>query len=96
MAVYEGNVISGKPEGFGKIYFRNKSYFEGEFLNGLDFMELLYFLIQCPTKRGRSMTFKSQGRNISRILKKDTLMRGCGEKIYSMVMGFKSLGIKIK
>ncbi len=32
--VYCGEWINNKPDGFGKIYFPNEDYFEGEFYEG--------------------------------------------------------------
>lgn len=62
---------------------------------GLQFMEFLYFHIQCPTTKAKFLVFKLQGKDTSSILKMDTLMRGCGKKICSMDMEFRSLGTVI-
>lgn len=67
----------------------------GNFSMGLQFTEFLFFLILCLTIREKLMAFKPQGKDTSNILKMDILMRGCGKKIYSMAMEFRSLGTAI-
>ena len=62
MAVYEGNVISGKAEGFGRIAFSDQSYFEGEFLNGAPIYGIFVFSHSMSYYKGKIDGFQASGK----------------------------------
>ena len=61
-ATYLGEWNNGQPNGIGKLYYPNGSYFEGPFVNGeITGQDGVYFYPDGSYKRGNIQAGKMQG-----------------------------------